>query len=534
MLSEANSSRVSLLIASSFAAYAVHEAWPKLSSTAPGLASLMLVSTLGGVGLACTLLVGRWRSLGFLSAPTVLASALLLVAADLAGSISAGRVVYSTDGMAFVHGAALEALSGRNPYAVSLEGYLWAFGLSLRHVTPTMDGGFVRELTYPSLSFLAFTPFLSAGVVDLRLAVLAFYAASLVAAYLLAPRRGRLLSFTASAAVLTLLSVNGVFDVVWVLLLILSLNARARGHRWLGWALLGLSASYKQLAWAAVPLVALREARSNGLRSSLLAAATCLAAFLALNLPFMLSDTLAWARGVLRPAWPSLAPMVPAGGGLVSLLYLGVPLPIAFLNGAAAATYTALLALHAVSARPRWRLAWLTLPFAFILLPRSYPIYWLCWVPVAALDPGLDAAQPMRAKPLAAGRARWIAGLYALSLAILLASAAAWMMRQPLKIGAVEALDLDGDGSFEALRVEVSNRGEASIKPLLAVTLSHNAYYWRLVDGPRELRGGSTATYLFMAPDPSVRLPMGSCFTVFLNDEVSPQVFTASGLHRAA
>jgi hypothetical protein len=131
--------------------------------------------------------------------------------------------------------------------------------------------------------------------------------------------------------------------------------------------------------------------------------------------------------------------MVPAGGGLVSLLYLGVPLPIAFLNGAAAATYAALLALHAVSARPRWRLAWLTLPLAFILLPRSYPIYWLCWIPVAALDPGLDAAQPMRAKSLAAGRARWIAGLYALSLAILLASAAAWMMRQPLKIGAVEA-----------------------------------------------------------------------------------------------
>ena len=332
-MSEVNSSRVSLLIASGFAAYAVHEAWLKLSSTALGLAWLLFVSTLGAAGLACTLLVGRWRALGLLSASTALASAFLLVAADLAVSISAGRVLYSTDGMAFVHGAALEALSGRNPYTVSLEGYLWAFGLSLRHVTPTMDGGFVKELTYPSLSFLAFTPFLGAGVEDLKLAVLAFYAASLLAAYLLAPRRERLLSFTAAAAVLTLLSVNGVFDVVWVLLLILSLNARARGLRWLSWTLLGLSASYKQLAWAAVPLVALREARSEGLRSSLLAASTCLAAFLAVNLPFMLSGPLAWARGVLRSAWPGLAPMVPAGGGLVSLLYLGVPLPIAFLTG---------------------------------------------------------------------------------------------------------------------------------------------------------------------------------------------------------
>jgi len=167
----------------------------------------------------------------------------------------------------------------------------------------------------------------------------------------------------------------------------------------------------------------------------------------------------------------------------------------------------------------------MSLPLAFLASPRSFTNYWLCWVALAALSPRAAEGPVVRWRT-----GRTALALYLAALASIGVAAAAYASSPLLKVEGVEALDLNGDGYVDHLRVEVSSRVE--VEPRLAVTLDNRAYYWGLVEGPSTLKE-ERVTYLFEAPSHLVELPRGSCFTVFLNDAHDYRLFTVSGPHPA-
>jgi hypothetical protein len=170
--------------------------------------------------------------------------------------------------------------------------------------------------SYPAGAFLVYLPFVWAGLPSMTPAQFALWLALVLGLLALAPPSWRLTvallalcNFAGLARIL-----NGDFDIWWIAALILAwafASSRIRSA-----ALIGIACAIKQTAWFLAPFYLIWTWRELGPREALRRAGIALAAFLVVNLPWLLMSPRAWLTSIFVPM--SL-PMFPGGVGLIGL-----------------------------------------------------------------------------------------------------------------------------------------------------------------------------------------------------------------------
>jgi hypothetical protein len=216
---------------------------------------------------------------------------------------------YHVDAVTVPHRAAQELLAGQNPYrAFDLPAALAEFGIDPQLVTHYEDGSAVHALNYPALSFLVVTPFVAAGLTDIRW----IYLAEVLGMVLILLRRVKipwrpLVAACAVGNTITMRqSILAGVDPTWALLVLISwlfVNSR-----WLSPIALGLAVASRQPAWFVVPFyvvaIWLRQGPRKALRRAVIVAVTALIP----NLPFLVDAPEAFLDGITGPMLGAFAP----------------------------------------------------------------------------------------------------------------------------------------------------------------------------------------------------------------------------------
>ncbi|HLJ81188.1 MAG TPA: hypothetical protein VKT52_06880, partial [Ktedonobacterales bacterium] len=214
--------------------------------------------------------------------------------------------------------------------------------------------------SYPAGAFLVDVPFVWAGVPSVAFEQILLLLALLAAVIAVTPPRWRivvaLLVFaTADGA----RAVTGADFEIWPLALV-AFAWLTRYRRWPSALLLGAACSIKQTAWIAAPFYLLWVWRTYGRAEAIRRGAVALAAFLVINLPWIIASPGAWLSSLLLPI--SL-PLLPDGSGIIGLSLTGIlPLAPSWVYG--------LLELAALSGGLVWYWrTWPHYPFAGLILP---------------------------------------------------------------------------------------------------------------------------------------------------------------------
>jgi hypothetical protein len=286
----------------------------------------------------------------------VAAAGSIAISIVTAGAISRANPDYAADAPAFNHFNAQLVLQGVNPYTA--DGRFWHAIAEFPYVgaTPIKRGRYQgaeydpygpglsqivsdvrQELahpeergpeydtatlhSYPALAFLVYVPNVWAGWPSTAPTGVLFLLLFGIAAVWSAPSTFRpyLILILLANQFLILGALRGEFEPVVYLLAILAW--RLDRHRRLSPVLLGLSAAVKQIIWPLIPLYLILTWRRHGGREAMLRLAIMIIAFLAPNLPFILSSPGAWATGLLLPV---TLPLFPSGVGLIELTRSGL------------------------------------------------------------------------------------------------------------------------------------------------------------------------------------------------------------------
>jgi hypothetical protein len=242
---------------------------------------------------------------------TGLALATFLLAAT---SLLVGKG-YHVDAVTVPHVAALELLAGRDPYKTfDLPTALDRFGINPELVTHYEDGTVVRSLNYPALSFLLVTPFIAAGVTDIRW----IYLAEILALVLLLLRKVRVpwrpivsAGVVGNTVIVRQNIVAGVDPTWWGLMALAWVFVESR---WLSPIAVGLAVASRQPAWFCAPFYLLGVWKRSGRGEAIRRAAIVAMAALLPNLPFMIDSPSAFFNGI---AAPMLGALPPDGVGFV-------------------------------------------------------------------------------------------------------------------------------------------------------------------------------------------------------------------------
>ncbi len=245
-----------------------------------------------------------------------LATGLALATYSLVGLALILGKGYHSDAVTAPHRAAQLLLEGADPYrAFDLVQALQQFALDPQLVTHLEDGQALHSLSYPALSFLSVTPFVAAGLADIRVV----YLGEIVLMVLLllrqvrVPWRPLVVAAVVGNGVVRRQNVLAGIDPLWALLV--SVGWVFINNRWLSAAAIGLAAADRQPAWFVVPFYVLAVWRRDGRPEALSRVAIIGAAFLAPNLPFILDAPLEFIAGI---AGPMFGPLAASGVGLVS------------------------------------------------------------------------------------------------------------------------------------------------------------------------------------------------------------------------
>lgn len=295
-----------------------------------------------------------------------------------------------TDAMLFTRYAVDLVLSGQNPYTHSMESAFQQYPIDKRFVTYRIDGEIVTTFSYPALAFLAFVPQALLGIPNLNLTTVTVLLATLVFLVYESPTEFVLAPFVLMFVDpnLTLFSFGGVFDILWVFLLLLGMKYWTRGDLRLAAIFVGLAFAVKQIPWFVAPFLAVwLYAESETYRGFAERARTCIAyglgAFLLPNLPFIVLSPVAWLKSVFTPVAGSV-PMVKQGIGLTMLTSSGLlQLPKSFYTLLLLGVLgVALVAYFVYFERLRW-VAWVV-PMAILWVNyRSLQNYFIFFVPIA-------------------------------------------------------------------------------------------------------------------------------------------------------
>jgi len=427
---------------------------------------------------------------------------------------------YGTDELAFDQYAAQLLAHGHDPYIHSMGPAFQLFGLGPNQHTYTTSGTPVLSLSYPSLSFLVYVPFVLLGFTkDVAEYVdLAAWIVTVLMLFTLLPREARALGLVIGCTGLYLSTVvGGDTDVLYMPLLILA------AYRWdrfgqsrrsyTGPICLGLAMGIKQTPWPVlffmVVAITLDESARHDLRGGVRRAGryltAALLAFLLPNLPFILVSPSSWLRGVLTPFTKNL---VPSGQGIVALTLFD------HLGGGSLEAFTlallsvcVLLVVVFVATYPLLRPATSMLAaIAYLFAARSQTNYLIEFVPVVligAATVGPARWPALRHSTLGPLRSRgW--GLATVAMVLLSSGATAYALTDPSPLALrITGLTASASGRhITAVDVMVHNRTSAPLSPHYTVQRTGgDTTFWILHSGPRTIRAGASAAIELTTPD---------------------------------
>jgi uncharacterized membrane protein len=415
--------------------------------------------------------------------------------------------------------------------------------------TYTVAGGHVTAVSYPAGSFLLEVPVMFFGflhqTVDGVDLVAWLVTGALVFVLFPAPLRwvGPLLVATPLYA--DIFSSGGT-DAVFLPFLVLAVwrwdrfgqGPGAGLARWMGPVALGLACSMKQTPWFCVGFLAIGlfiEARASGRPAVRLVAgylAIVVGVFTAVNLPFVIWQPTAWARGTLLPL---RQPLVADGQGLVTLalhgVARGVSLPL--LSVAAALVYLALLGALVVWYPQMKRIWLLVLPLVFFVAPRSLLSYLLDLLPAAIVAAVTVAPAPRPALVASVRRYRVPLGLAALvPAAAAVAVAVAAFSSPPLRLDVESFASSQAATSLDAVTVDVHNTTDQTVVPHFMVTIgsAHPDGFWHTASRRPVVLGPHASAVVTLHPPVYAGAPGHGSFWLVAAYTSSPDALSTTPL----
>ena len=257
------------------------------------------------------------------------------------------------DGAALIQQASENLLDGKNPYAHgNIVAAFMKYGGSFDRTTPLQLGRFTNifpyptreqfkqvwdeavknpsppppelesHVCYPAGSFLLVTPFVAAGIDDIRFIYLIFVVAGLVYAAWLIPARRRLLFIGVALISLEIwngLAIGETSTMIFPFLLIAWIALGK--NNWLSAVFMGLAVVSKQTAWFFLPFYLILLWRISPPRTLAYVIGIIAAIFVSFNAYFIIIDPAMWLRSI---ASPMAEPMFPLGVGIISLVTGGL------------------------------------------------------------------------------------------------------------------------------------------------------------------------------------------------------------------
>ena len=447
---------------------------------------------------------------------------------------------YGTDELAFDQYAATLVQHGLNPYTHSMAKAFPMFSVSPGGYTFTLTGAKVTQLSYPSLSFLLYVPFLLLGwsrQLGVGMDVIGWSIATLlIFKFLPRPLRPAALLLS-SAVTYTQLSVIGLTDMLFMPMLVIAAYRWDRfGRDWrsyIGPVAFGLAMAVKQTPWPILPFILLALALDERTRTNLTEGArragryliAVVIAFLVPNIPYIVAAPSAWAQGTFTPIFKSL---VPAGQGAIGFsLFLHA-------GGGSLQAYTVLFVLvfvlllvSYVGMYPLLRAATFALPaIAYFFAVRSYAAYL-----VALIPPGLGAAVTADSFPvLPSGsvfKSRgWKLAISGVAAVCVLAALHAGTAGSPLSIQ-ISQVDVNGATNIgEEITLRVTNNTSSTQRPYFTIETSSGVSSFWHISGSRLIKPGVTRYFVISSPDQASQFSVNNGLTVlaFLTDPASVSV----------
>jgi len=429
---------------------------------------------------------------------------------------------YGTDEVAFDQYAAQLFQHGHDPYAYSMAPSFDLFHVSPNGFTFRLDGTPVTQLSYPSLSFLVYVPFLLVGLTTQTGIVVNCLAwvAAVILAYFMLPRAIRpLVVLVGSLDIFTGFAVGGVTDALYVPFLLVAVYRWDRyreltgWRRWIAPAAMGCAMGFKQTPWlvGAFLVVALAlDAYSAGLsppqslgigwrfiwRTAVV--------FVVPNAYFIAANPHAWLKGILTPLEGGI---VPAGQGWIALsnfIHLGGGNLRWFSVLGATALIVVLVGL--VVTYPRCKPVVVFLPsLVLFFVERSFASYLIMLLLpflVGATSVNVTGMTSIVSRLGERGRAWGRRAPVVAAGAFVLVALAATLSTQPLSVR-IDSVQTTGQLAT-VIRVQVSatNHSAVSLRPVFA-SQSGGALSapWSILSGPSAIAPGSTGTYELSAPN---------------------------------
>lgn len=460
---------------------------------------------------------------------------------------------YGTDAIGFNQYAAELMRSGHNPYVHSMAPAYQLFDIPTFVYTYSLSGVPVTALSYPSLSFLVYVPFLLAGWSHNLAPVLniAAWALTILIMFALLPRLARpLVLVVGGYGIYAAFALGSVTDVLYMPLLVIT------AYRWDkfgdGWktylapVALGLAMGIKQTPWLVLPFMlialALDEEAERGWRASIARVGRYLAAvavtFFATNLPWIIASPREWIKGALTPI---VANVVPTGQGLIALsMYLRHGAGSIALFSAAMAFGMLLLLVLFISTYPLLRRPMFLLPgLAFLFGARSNANYFVCLIPagiVAAVTARDVAGRGLRWRQRSGivratsdsdawpelvfertwpsrlqvwfgfyfRSPRWGLATVACAALFLASTVAAVAYPSRLRLSIASVRTTGSTNQVDEITVRATNTADSAANP--AFSLLNEGFgttFWNVRAGPASLAPHTTATYRLIAPNAS-------------------------------
>jgi hypothetical protein len=455
---------------------------PAVAAVAP----LMIAGGLAGIAWSWLVATPRWRPFQAATLGAVIVAVLFPQSIEIST-----RKFYATDSAAFDQVAAHALAHGSDPYVASMSGVNRLLSVPAHYWTYTVDGGHVGQFSYPAGSFLLSLPATALGVhMPVDWTDLVAWLVTVVLLFALVPAALRWLIALLALTPFFLGSFSsGGTDAMFLPFLVVAVWRWDRfGHpgetsvaRWIGPIALGAACAVKQTPWFVVPVLVAGICMESGLRGSvpvrlcLRYVLTVVAAFLALNLPFLVWHPRAWWHGTLIPVAGGL---VADGQGLVTLathgLTGGVNLQVLSLAGALAmiGVVAAFVAWY-----PQLKRIWpLLLTAPFFLSPRSLSSYLVDLVPivlVAALSVDevprdLGDLGERRTTSRVMSLRPSVLVVAAAGIGVVVASSVAFV-GAPLQLSVRGIVTSDAGSELDAVTVSVVNRTGESLVPRFLV-----------------------------------------------------------------
>lgn len=461
--------------------------------------ALMLLTWLASFAVLGLAVLGRPPARSGWAIPAVL----LLVFADYAWSHHvhhrAHGPVVTTDVFLYNDYAARLVRHGENPYRHDLRGSYEIHRAVREYATPLVDADITGRLPYPALSPLLFVPFQALGIPTSWVYPL-FFVLAAAALWWCSPAEVRpvvLLPLFVEERFM-LYSLGGVSDVVWAFMLLMVVASwRSRAGRGLWF---GLACAFKQTPWLLAPFFLVRLWHETGgggrrrLREMALFAAWSAAAFLAVDLPFIVLDAGAWWRGVLEPL---VADMIPFGQGLAALTTSGY----AVVPKAWASLFTwGALGIGLWIYGRHWHrlrdLLWIAPGLALWLGNRSLSSYWYYGAIPLALALAKSWAEGGGEEPERRPDWRTTALVASAFLVFVGASVLRFAVApEPFEVRLRPPVATYGEWAHE-LELEVRNRSAETVRPRVAVqSWTNQPFFWTVGHGPSALAPDEAATY---------------------------------------